>query len=97
MWSKVEQAGETKQLIKHLLNKNRSQRKLVKFNEIRDKFKKEKERSVSNEKSIVKVIPSPVKDLKEKTVINMKRKAGVEEIHVKSTQPLLKMQSLELE
>lgn len=94
MWGKVEEAGETKQLIKHLLNKNRSQRKLVKFNEIRDKFKKEKERSVSNEKSIVKAIPSPIKDAKEKTVVNMRRRAAVEEINVKSTQPLLKVQSL---
>jgi len=64
-------------LIKHLLNKNKSQRKLVKFNEIRDKFKKEKERSLSHEKSLVKVIPSPVKDLKEKTVVNVKRRPVV--------------------
>jgi hypothetical protein len=57
-----------------LLNKNKSQRKLSKFNEIRDKFKREKERSVSNEKSLlVKVIPSPMKELKERTVVNAQR------------------------
>jgi hypothetical protein len=57
-----------------LLNKNKSQRKLSKFNEIRDKFKREKERSVSNEKSLlVKVIPSPMKELKERTVVNAQK------------------------
>jgi hypothetical protein len=56
---------------------------LVKFNEIRDKFKKEKERSLSHEKSLVKVIPSPVKDLKEKTVVNVKRRPVVQDLHVR--------------
>jgi hypothetical protein len=31
MWGRVEQGGETKQLIKQLLDKNKSQRRLVKF------------------------------------------------------------------
>jgi hypothetical protein len=46
------------------MNKNKSQRRLVKFNEVRDKFKQEKERSLSNSmrKSEIKAIPSPIKN-----------------------------------
>lgn len=71
MWNNVEEAGETKQMIKQLLSKNKSQRRMVKFNEIRDKFKKEKERSLSNDhqKSVIKAIPSPIKEMKDKTVL----------------------------
>jgi hypothetical protein len=52
------------ELIKKLMNKNKSQRRLVKFNEVRDKFKQEKERSLSTSmrKSEIKVIPSPIKN-----------------------------------
>lgn len=71
-WNLIEQSADTKQLIKHLLNKNKSQRRLMKFNDIRDKFKKEKERSLSNDhqRSFIKPIPSPIKEIKDKTLAN---------------------------
>jgi hypothetical protein len=40
MWGKIEEEGETKQLIKNLLNKKKSQRRLIKFTEIRDNLKR---------------------------------------------------------
>lgn len=61
MWNTVEESGDTKQLIRRLLNKNKSQKKLVKINEVRDRFKEEKERSRSKT-SRIKQIPSPLKD-----------------------------------
>ena len=42
MWSNIDQEGDTKQLIKDLLKKKKSQRRLIKFNEIRDNLKREK-------------------------------------------------------
>lgn len=39
LWSNVEESGQTKQFIRLLLNKNKSQRKLIKFNEVRDRLK----------------------------------------------------------
>jgi hypothetical protein len=95
MWGRVEQAGDTKQLIKKLLDKNKSQRRLVKLNEVRDKLKKEKERSLSNDRSAVKAIPSPLKELKDKTVVNMKKKPTAEPIHINSTQTVPKASSLQ--
>lgn len=95
MWGRVEQTGDTKQLIKKLLDKNKSQRRLVKLNEVRDKLKKEKERSLSNDRSAVKAIPSPLKELKDKTVINMKKKPNAEPLHINSTQIVAKSSSLQ--
>lgn len=91
MWNNVEEAGETKQMIKQLLSKNKSQRRMIKFNEIRDKFKKEKERSLSNDqKSVVKAIPSPIKEMKGKTVLQCSQNEE-KDICSKQTQPTLKV------
>lgn len=90
-WNNVEEAGETKQMIKQLLSKNKSQRRMVRFNEIRDKFKKEKERSLSNDlKSAVKAIPSPIKEIKDKTVLQCSHNED-KDICSKQTQPTLKI------
>ena len=62
LWNNIEEAGETRQFIRLLLNKNKSQRKFIKFNEVRDKLKMKKELSRSNSKSkTVKQIISPLK------------------------------------
>lgn len=90
-WNNVEEAGETKQIIKQLLSKNKSQRRMIKFNEIRDKFKKEKERSLSNDqKSAVKAIPSPLKEMKERTVLQRSHNEE-KDICSKQTQATLKI------
>ena len=43
-WSNIEEGTQTRQFIRLLLNKNKSQsqRRLMKFNEVRDKLKMEK-------------------------------------------------------
>ena len=66
LWSNIEEGTQTRQFIRLLLSKNKSQsqRRLMKFNEVRDKLKMEKERSRSHEKSqlhAVKQIESPFK------------------------------------
>ena len=61
MWSTVEQSGDTKQLIRRLLDKNKSKRKLTELREVRNRLKEEKERSQSKTTRVMQ-IPSPVKD-----------------------------------
>ncbi len=39
MWGDMEDTGNTKKFIKNLLNKNKSQRRLTRFNDVRDKLK----------------------------------------------------------
>lgn len=92
-WNNVEEAGETKQMIKQLLSKNKSQRRMVRFNEIRDKFKQEKERSLSNDpKSAIRPIPSPIKESKDKTLLQGSQ-GEEKDVYSRQTQPTLKMGS----
>lgn len=99
MWCNVEEAGDTKQLIKQLMNKNRSQRRLVSFNQVRDTLKREKERSRSKDvetketkdakeiniikETKVRPIVSP---LKEKRELRLKEE---KDANIRSTQPTL--------
>ena len=49
LWNNIEEGTQTRQFIRLLLNKNKSQsqRRLMKFNEVRDKLKMQKEKSRS--------------------------------------------------
>ena len=50
-WNQVEESGSTKEIIRKILQKNKTQSKLSKVDQIRKQFKEHKERSRSRSPS----------------------------------------------